>query len=134
MPTVSICIPSYNHAAYLPAAIESALGQSYRDLEVVIVDDGSADDSLEIARAYERREPDRVRVLTHPGRANLGTAATANLARRHARGAFWSGLPSDDVLHPNRIGRLLRRFAQRPDLDILYSYARYIDESGRPRP
>ena len=81
MPTVSICIPSYNHAPYLPAAIESALGQTYRDLEVVIVDDGSTDDSLEIARAYERREPERVRVLTHPGHVNRGTAATANLAR-----------------------------------------------------
>ena len=134
MPTVSICIPSYNHAPYLPAAIESALGQTYRDLEVVIVDDGSTDDSLEIARAYERREPERVRVLTHPGHVNRGTAATANLARDVSRGSLWSGLPSDDVLHADRLERLMAHLDRRPELDLVYSYARYVDAAGRPLP
>ena len=134
MPTVSICIPSYNHAVYLPAAIDSALAQTYRDLEVVVVDDGSTDDSLEIARAYERREPERVRVFTHPGNANRGISETANLAREHARGLHWSGLPSDDVMHQDRVARLMAKLARHPDLDVVYSYARYVDTAGRPLP
>ena len=134
MPTVSICIPSYNHAAYLPAAIESALGQTYRDLEVVIVDDGSTDESLEIARAYERREPERVRVFTHAGHVNRGISETANLAREHARGSVWSGLPSDDVLHAGRVERLMAKLRRNPELDVVYSYARYVDQAGRPLP
>jgi len=132
VPTVSVCIPSYNHAAYLPAAIESALGQTYRDLEVVIVDDGSTDDSHEIARAYERREPERVRVFTHPGNANRGISETANLARQQSRGSIWSGLPSDDVLHLDRIARLMTKLARHPELDLVYSYARVIDKAGQP--
>jgi len=134
VPTVSICIPSYNHAAYLPAAIDSALAQTYRAIEVVVVDDGSTDDSLEIARAYERREPERVRVFTHPGHANRGISETANLAREHARGSHWSGLPSDDVMHPDRIDRLMAKLARHPELDAVYSYARYVDETGSPLP
>jgi GT2 family glycosyltransferase len=134
VPTVSICIPSYNHAAYLAPAIESALGQTYRDLEVVVVDDGSTDDSLEIARAYERREPERVRVFTHPGHENRGIGDTANLAREHSRGSMWSGLASDDLLHPDRLERLIAELARHPELELVYSYARYVDEAGRPLP
>jgi CDP-glycerol glycerophosphotransferase len=91
-PAVSICIPSYNHAAYLRQSIESALAQTYRDLEVVIVDDGSRDGSLAIAEEYARRHPDRVRVFTHPGHANAGIGATANRGIAEMRGRYWVGL------------------------------------------
>jgi glycosyltransferase involved in cell wall biosynthesis len=87
-PRVSVCVPSYNHARYLPDTIESVLGQTYRDFEVVVVDDGSTDDSLAIAESYAARHPDRVRVFTHPGRRNLGISETVNLAARLSRGEF----------------------------------------------
>src|SRR5205823_14166180 len=92
------------------------------------------DDSLEIARAYARREPQRVRVLTHPGHANRGLSETGNLAYQHARGSFWSGLCSDDVLHLDRVARLMAKLRRRPELDLVYSYARYIDQGGSPLP
>ena len=102
-PRVSVCIPSYNHAPYLPAAIESVLGQTFADFELVIVDDGSTDNSLEVAETYAARHPSKVRVHTHPGRLNRGISETVNLAYRLTRGEFWMGVPSDDVLHPDKL-------------------------------
>ena len=79
-PLVSVCIPSFNHARFLPAAIESVLAQTYPHIELVIVDDGSTDASLEIAQSYASRQPERVKVFVHAGNARLGTSAAANLA------------------------------------------------------
>jgi GT2 family glycosyltransferase len=127
-------MPSYNHAPFLPAAIDSALAQTYGDLELVIVDDGSTDGSLEIAQGYAERHPDRVRVFTHPGRANLGISATANLAIEQARGRYWSGLPSDDLYHPDKLELGVRYLERHPDVGWVYGYGQYVDEGGRPLP
>lgn len=97
-PTVTVWIPSYNHAIYLPEAIESVLSQSFDDFELLIVDDGSSDDSLAIARGFAARHPNKIRVATHPGEVNRGVSATVNLANSLANGRYWTGLPSDDVL------------------------------------
>src|SRR5882724_1252462 len=133
-PKVSVCIPSFNHARFLPAAIDSALAQTYRDFEIVIVDDGSTDESLSIAEAYAAKYPSYVRVLTHPGHRNLGIAKTSNLAMRSARGEFWSGLPSDDVLFPEKLELQVAYLEAHPELGWVYSNAEYIDEAGRSRP
>jgi len=133
-PKVSICIPSYNHARFLPAAIESALAQTYRSFEVVIVDDGSSDDSVPVAEAYAARYPALINVLTHPGRRHLGIGRTANLARRNARGEFWSGLPSDDVLYPQKLEEQVALFDRHPNLGWVYGYADIIDDQGKSRP
>src|SRR2546426_9193154 len=74
-PLVSVCMPSFNHESFLPTAIESVLAQTYPHVELVIVDDGSTDKSLEIARGYASRYPERVKVFTHDneqiGRAHV---------------------------------------------------------------
>ena len=77
-PRVSVVLASYNHAKYLPAAIDSVLGQTFQDFEVVVVDDESTDDSLQIAEAYATRFPEKVRVFTHPGHSNKVRSATVN--------------------------------------------------------
>jgi glycosyltransferase involved in cell wall biosynthesis len=64
-PRVSVLIPSYNHARFLPAAIDSALGQTFPDVEVIVADDGSSDGSLEVAERYAAAHPSRVRVPIH---------------------------------------------------------------------
>src|SRR6266480_4353884 len=101
-PLASVVMLSYNHAPYLPAAIESVLTQTVGDLELVVGDDGSTDGSLEIARRYERADP-RVRVVTHPGHVNRGIGATVNLVRSMTSGRYQLGLPSDDVLYPDAL-------------------------------
>lgn len=130
-PKVSVCIPSYNHARFLPEAIESALGQTYPNVEVVVVDDGSADGSLEIAEAYAARHPGRVRVYTHPGRRNRGISATVNLGFEMATGDYYSGLPSDDVLYPDKVERQVEFLEARPEVGFVYGRYDVIDDEGR---
>jgi glycosyltransferase involved in cell wall biosynthesis len=131
-PRVSVCIPSFNHGPYLAAAIESVLNQIYRDFEVVIVDDGSTDGSLEIAESYAARYPSQVHVFTHPERRNLGISETVNLAYQKSRGEFWSGLPSDDMLCPDKLERQVAFLDANPKIGWVYSYARYMEETGQP--
>jgi glycosyltransferase involved in cell wall biosynthesis len=130
-PKVSVTIPSYQHAKYLPAAIESVLAQKYRPLELVIVDDGSTDGSLEIARDYAGRYPDIIRVSTHPQHANRGISETVNLCFQSATGDYWMGLPSDDIIHPEKIAQQVAFLQSRPNLGWVYSYAIVVDGSGR---
>jgi GT2 family glycosyltransferase len=133
-PLASVGIPSYNHARWLPAAIESVLGQTLEDVELVIADDGSDDGSLEIARRYEAEHPDRVTVLTHPGHENRGIGATATLYRRRFRGRYTLGLASDDVLYPDALERGVEFLKRHPEVGYVYGYAVLIDEAGRRVP
>ncbi|HEX8070885.1 MAG TPA: glycosyltransferase [Pyrinomonadaceae bacterium] len=133
-PKVSIGIPSYNHARYLPAAIESVLAQTYRNIELVIVDDGSTDDSLRIAREYEARHPAVVRVLTHAGGRNLGVTKTVNLMFEQSAGDYLSGLPSDDLLYPYKIEEQVAYLESHPSVGWVYGYAHLADGDGRVRP
>ena len=83
-PKVSVCVPLFNHARFLPEAIESVLGQTLRSFEVVLGDDGPTDGGLQIARAYAARYPERVRVFTPPGRnASLHPRPDFPLPTRH---------------------------------------------------
>src|SRR3954465_4821632 len=84
-PLISVCIASYNHARFLTEALESVFRQTYPNLEIVVVDDGSSDNSLEILTELERKEP-RLKVLTHPGNVNRGISITTNKAIEHSSG------------------------------------------------
>jgi glycosyltransferase involved in cell wall biosynthesis len=129
-PKVSICIPSYNHSRFLPDAIESALRQTYPNFEIIVVDDGSTDDSLAIAESFAVKYPSLLKVFTHSGRRNLGIAATANLAFQKAGGEFWSGLPSDDVYYPDKLERQIAFIDKHPQVDWCYGHAQCIDANG----
>jgi glycosyltransferase involved in cell wall biosynthesis len=95
-PLVSILIPCHNAAPYLGATLDSALAQSYPETEIIVVDDGSSDDSLSIARGYEPR----VRVLAGPQR---GASAARNAATDESQGEFLQYLDADDLLLPDAI-------------------------------
>ena len=130
-PLVSVCIPSFNHARFLPEAIESVLAQTYLHIELVIVDDGSTDGSLEIAQRYASRHPERVKVFVHDGNARRGISATGNLAFEKSRGDYWCGLSSDDAFVPDKVERQVMFLEQHPQIGILYGRPTMIDESGR---
>jgi hypothetical protein len=128
-PLVSIVMLSYNHAPYLPAAIESVLAQTVEDLELVVADDGSTDGSLDIARRYEEADP-RVRVLTHPGHVNRGIGATVNLVRSATSGRYQLGLPSDDVLLPDALELTVDFLERHPEVGYVYGHVHLIDGDG----
>ncbi|MFH0879298.1 MAG: glycosyltransferase [Lentisphaerota bacterium] len=128
-PCVTVSIPSYNHAAYLPQTLECLLGQTFQDFEVLIADDGSTDNSLEIIEFYARRHA-RIRVLTHPGYGHRGIAATSNLAAEQARGRYVAWLDSDDLWYPDTLARRVEFMENRPDMGLMCSFFDIIDEHG----
>jgi glycosyltransferase involved in cell wall biosynthesis len=97
MPLVSILVPSYNSEAFLTECLESALQQTYPKLEIIVVDDGSTDRSLELARSFEGRG---VRVIAQE---NKGQSGALNTAFEAAAGDYLQYLDADDVLHPRKI-------------------------------
>lgn len=101
---ISVIIPVYNVAAYLSQCLDSVLGQDHRDLEVIVVDDGSTDSSGAICDQYAAKDS-RVRVIHQ---ANAGAAAAKNAGLRVATGEYLSFVDADDYLEPNVYGYMLR--------------------------
>jgi glycosyltransferase involved in cell wall biosynthesis len=126
MHPISILMPVYNAARYLPAAVESVLAQSYRDFELVAVDDGSTDGSHEILRRYARRDR-RIRVISRP---NTGIVGALNDAASVATGQLLARLDADDIAAPERLERQNAYMSGNPDCVALGSSAWIIDSDG----
>jgi glycosyltransferase involved in cell wall biosynthesis len=120
-------MPVHNGARFLRPAIDSILAQSFRDLELFVIDDDSSDDSVTIARSYG--DP-RLRIFSGHGRHGL--PGTLNIGLRAASGEFIARLDQDDVAHADRVEKQLAWLERRPDVALVGSLARLIDESGRP--
>ena len=104
-PLVSVILPVYNREKYLATAIESVLQQTYGNLELLIVDDGSRDRSPEIIKEYAAKDK-RVRFVLH--KENRGVSAARNTALSMARGEWIALIDSDDAWHPERLEKLLK--------------------------
>jgi GT2 family glycosyltransferase len=120
MPTVSVITPAYNAAAYLAASVESVRRQTFADLELLIVDDGSTDDTVAVARQLAASDP-RVRVLTQK---NAGPGPARNSGFRHAAGTYFAFLDSDDEWDRTFLAEQVAILEQRPDVDVLIGNAR----------
>jgi glycosyltransferase involved in cell wall biosynthesis len=125
-PAVSVVMPSYNHARYIARAIDSVLSSSFAELELVIVDDGSTDDTLEVLRPY-RNHP-KVRVRTQE---NRGAHAALNVGLSLAEGELLFVLNSDDAFHPERIQRLVERFRNDQEVALAASWVEVVDGEDR---
>ncbi len=126
-PAVSVCIPSYNHANYIGRTIESVLAQDFQDLEIVITDDASTDDTVgEVLRFSDPR----IRLFRHD--RNQGPSIAANNNIRNARGDFICLLPSDDLYEPTKVGKQIRLLRARPEVGAVFSHMHYVGEDGQP--
>ncbi len=123
-PAVTVVVTCFNYGRYLDGCLRSVTDQTWRDLEVVVVDDGSTDDTAEVARRW-LGDP-RVRYVAQ---ANSGQAKAKNLGVRQARGEFVAFLDADDLWHPAKLERQLPLF-ENPQVQVVYSRAWYIDEIG----
>ena len=119
---VSVVIPIYNYGHYLSNALDSVLGQTATDWECLIVDDGSTDDTPEVARRYAERDP-RFRYLRQE---NAGPAAARNNAMRNSTGEFLQFLDADDKLAPFKLELHTRYLDDHPDVDLVYGVATFF--------
>ncbi len=127
-PRVSVLIPTFNRAEYLLTAVNSALEQTFSDIEVIIVDDGSTDNTAQIVRGI--KDP-RVRYIHQE---NSGVSAALNTAWRAAGGEYLARLDSDDMWLPTLLDRLMPALDSDPGLGLIYARAQWMDAHGRLLP
>jgi glycosyltransferase involved in cell wall biosynthesis len=127
-PLVSILIPCYNAEPWLKATLSSALAQTGIEKEIILVDDGSTDQSLAIARSFRNPE------LKIVSQENRGQSASFNRAIREAQGDFFEYLDADDLLHPEKIARQLAALRAQPvDSVASGAWARFHDDPESAR-
>ena len=123
MTKVTVAIASYNTANYLPAAIDSALAQDHDDVQLVVVDDGSTDDTREIVSRYGRK-------VRYVYQENAGVANAYNRALELAKGDYVHFLDADDVLTPSTVGRLAALLDKLPSAGLVHGDALVMDAGG----
>jgi glycosyltransferase involved in cell wall biosynthesis len=114
-PLVSVMMPAYNAGAYLREAIDSALAQDYPALEIIVVNDGSTDDTAAVMASYG----DRIRAIQHE--KNQGIGATRNTALRASKGEFIAPLDADDIWLPGKISAQVALMQQRPAVVLCHT-------------
>lgn len=128
LPWVTIVTPAYRQAEYLETCMRSVLDQDYPLLEYIVIDDGSPDATLAVARAVADAYPGRVQVLTQ---ANAGQAATLNRGWSLARGEILAYLSSDDLLCPGAVRTMVEALLAQPELGVAYCDCWLVDPNGR---
>lgn len=128
-PAVSVLIPTYNYARYLPEAIESVLAQDFADFELIIADDASSDDTVEVCEAYARQDP-RIRFFRHE--KNLGMVENWNWCLRHACGKYIKYMLADDKFaKPYALRKLVEAIEQRPGISLVTSARALMDAESK---
>ena len=126
-PLVSVLMASFNHEKYVAEAVRSALGQTLQDLELVIVDDGSTDRTVDEIRGF-----DDPRISLTALDRNHGMAVAKNQALAMARGKYIAILNSDDAFVPEKLERQVRVLQDLPDLGAVFTGVEVIDDDGQP--
>jgi len=127
-PCISIVIPAYRHEAYIAETLASIARQPVRDVEVIVVDDGSPDGTLAIARKLAADYPLPITVV---GQTNAGTCAALNHGLRLARGEFFAMIASDDAFAEDRLSAQLAAFKAQPTLEVVYGNGRFWNGKSR---
>lgn len=118
---ISIVVASFNYGKYLDKAIESVFAQTHKNWELIIVDDGSTDNSVEVAQKWIQKNPKKAMLLTHSGNANKGIVETYKLGIENCSGEFVSFLESDDFWHIRSIELRLQALEENPEAALVYS-------------
>jgi glycosyltransferase involved in cell wall biosynthesis len=121
---ISVVTPSFNQGAYLEATLRSLISQNYPDLEMIVIDGGSTDQSVEIIRRYAPS-------LSHwESETDRGQSHALNKGFAHVHGDIWTWLNSDDLLEPGVLHRVTGVFAQNPEAGVVYGDCVYVGEDG----
>lgn len=126
-PRVTVITPTYNREKFLPEAIDGVLAQTFGDFELIVVDDGSTDNSGEILAAYQAKDS-RIRTFWQE---NQGQSVARNLALAEARGEFICFLDSDNYWPAEKLQHQIKLFDENPSVDVIYGDIITVDEDGR---
>lgn len=126
MKLVSVIIPVYNVEKYIVKTVQSVLEQSYQNFELLIIDDGSTDKSLEICQNFT---DSRIKIILQE---NRGPAAARNTGIRQAQGQYIAFLDADDIWLPTKLERHVHHLDNFPDVGVSYSYVAFINAEGKP--
>ncbi|MCF4970310.1 glycosyltransferase [Nostoc sp. CMAA1605] len=124
-PTISVIIPVYNGEKTIQETIQSVLNQTFSSIEIIVINDGSTDATLNIIESID--DP-RLRVFSYP---NAGLAASRNRGLSHRVGQFVSFLDADDLWTADKLYSQLQLLEENPDAAVVYSWTDYIDSDGR---
>src|SRR3990172_5385939 len=125
---VSVLMPFYNAERYVGEAIESILCQTFKEFELVAIDDGSTDRSLEVVRGYACRDT-RIRCFSS---AHKGIAATRNETLSRANGKYIAVMDADDISLPERLAKQVAYLESHPECVLVGSWVQLMDSAGRP--
>jgi glycosyltransferase involved in cell wall biosynthesis len=125
VPLISVIVPTHNRADLLPATVRSVLAQTFRDFELIVVDDGSKDKTAQALEPFGDR-------LRYVYQQNAERGAARNHGLRLATGKYVTFLDSDDLWTPTKLAAEVAKFEAHPHLGLVYSDAYYIDLDGRP--
>ena len=133
-PLVSIAIPAYNHALFIDACLDSVCAQTYPELELVLIDDGSTDGTFEIVQRFLDTHRNRFRRVVLERRENQGVSANSNACIEACQGEWVHLLGSDDVIFPNKVERIQQSIEawNCPNLALVHSDCDFIGQDGHP--
>ncbi len=123
---LSVVMPAYNATSFIAQTIESVLNQTFADFELLIIDDGSTDNTLEIAKQYALRDR-RIQVLSQ---VNQGVSATRNRGVNMAKGKLIAFLDADDIWRNDKLAAHVQHFANNPNLAVSFSRVEFISFAG----
>jgi glycosyltransferase involved in cell wall biosynthesis len=121
---VSVIIPTYNHERYIRESVSSVLGQTYPNIEILVVDDGSTDQTKKALAAYLSK-------INYIYKPNGGTSSALNTGMVRATGRYISWLSADDVFRPEKIAKQVAKMESEPGLGFIYSSFAVIDALGK---
>ena len=125
-PKVSVVIPAYNSVKFLPDALESALQQTFKDIEVIIINDGSSDNTQQWV--LKHNDP-RITLISQQ---NLGKSAARNRGISHSKGEYIAFLDADDIWEPTKLEKQVNCLDAHPDVGLVYTWTALADETGLP--
>lgn len=128
MSKVSVIMGIYNCGDTLGKSIDSILAQTYKDWELIMCDDGSIDNTYEVACAYRDKYPDKIILIKNE--KNLGLNATLNKCLKYARGKYVARMDGDDLCRDDRFEKEVHFLEENPDFDIVSTNMLYFDENG----
>ena len=130
-PKVSVIIPAYNHEKYVGATIESILNQTYENIELIIIDDGSRDKTWDVISSYEKQCEERLAGFIFKRQENSGTCVTLNRLTSLATGKYVFFIASDDIAASESVELFVKFLEQNDDYALVVGENAIIDEEGR---